>query len=140
MNQPLNHEKEDEAYFEIKDINRKVYHLNYDDVDYLVESVRLGYPRLCPETAPSEEQRKDPAYIRMIQGEIVKCIGTLTEAFNKEYKTQFGQGTINKLWSKLFEYKASLKKNTVEGQPSSAPSTDSTCSESLENTTTTTPA
>lgn len=122
--------------FEVRDKKGNIVKMTFDEVDFIIETTRLSYPRLWPDEPHSEEQQESPQFRRLVAIEFTtKFIPELVTKFNAEFETAFSAGTIQALYQQLIKYKASLKKNT-EDDTSQASSTDSIASESPTNITT----
>lgn len=123
--------------FELRTQDRQLVQLDFEEVEFLVESTRMSFTSLWPDESYSQEQMSNPQFKRQLSLDFVnKFIPELTKRFNQEFGKQFTQGSVNKVFNKLQEYRDSLKKNSVD-VTSSASSTDSIAATSPPNTTTT---
>lgn len=126
--------------FELKTQDRKTVQLDFEEVEFLVESTRISFTNLWPDERYSDEQLSNPQFKRQMSLEFVnKFIPELTKRFNQEFGMVFTQGSVNKVFTKMREYQSQLKKNSVE-ETSPASSTDSTAVNSPTTSTTTSSA
>lgn len=126
--------------FELKTQDRKTIQLDFEEVEFLVESTRISFSSIWPDEAFTEEQLSNPQFKRQMTLEFVnKFIPELTKRFNQEFGMVFTQGSVNRVFTKMREYQLQLKKNSVE-ETSSVSSTASTAVNSLTTSTTTSSA
>lgn len=123
-----------EVVFSLKTTDGKEVSLDFDDVDFICQSVQLTYTRLFPDVPFTDEEQSNAAFKRSLAKDYAdKFIPDLQERFKKELGHSFSAGKMDNLYNKYRAYRVSLKKSTEDDQ-SSACSTDSTASTSPTNT------
>ena len=115
---------DDSILFSVRNIEGKECKLNFDDIDFIIKTTELNFPRIFPNEPHSDTELQNPSFRRNLALEVTNSfIPELKQRILKELKCELGIGVTNALYKKYQEYVTSLKKNMVD-DTSLVPSTD----------------